>query len=263
MPYRGWIMTVGLLAVGLGVGACGGGGAEDLGCCNSDAPECDCFDDTGAWDPVPGFLTHVAHATLGTHVSCVSHGGKPYYQMRLGLNSRSAAQIFACALQEAPALIPPEFAVRDDWCSEAISYWHREAEIPYRGGYRGSEWILDWQLDTTYQLETFYVTEEGRAGGRGRWIHWDEIDYTDFRPGINAPVPGSYILIRRINASGDWIGTSRRCSSNRRSCEYAASAAVSARAMSPRQPNAIDRSVGIRTFSCGGPRYSPESSLNR
>lgn len=210
MPYRGRVVTVGLLAVWLGVGACGGGGgAEHLGCCNGDSPSCACFDDTGSWDPSSiGYLQDIARETLGTHDSCETHGGKPYYQMRLGLNSPESAQLFACALQEASSFIDPEFALRDDWCSEAISYWHREASLPYVGGYRGSEWVLDWQLDTTDQLETFYRTEESRIAGRGRWIHWTELDYSDFRPGINAPVPGSYILIRKLKANGDWDGGS-------------------------------------------------------
>jgi len=97
---------------------------------------------------------------------------------------------------------------REAWCSEAVSYWHREAGIPYPGGYRNSTSILDWRLDTTYAIQTFYEAEE-LFGGRGRWIDWDDLDYNDFQPGENAPVPGAYVLIRRYDPDqGIWNGGS-------------------------------------------------------
>ncbi|MFC2099766.1 hypothetical protein ACFLSF_02930, partial [Candidatus Bipolaricaulota bacterium] len=46
-------------------------------------------------------------------------------------------------------------------------------------------------------------------GGRGRWIEWSDLDYSDFQPGINAPAPGSYVLIRKYDdAAATWDGKS-------------------------------------------------------
>jgi len=46
-------------------------------------------------------------------------------------------------------------------------------------------------------------------GGRGRWIEWSDLDYSDFQPGINAPAPGSYVLIRKYDDStATWDGKS-------------------------------------------------------
>jgi len=79
---------------------------------------------------------------------------------------------------------------------------------PLSGGYRNSTSILDWRLDTTYAIQTFYEAEE-LFGGRGRWIDWDDLDYNDFQPRENAPVPGAYVLIRRYDPDqGIWDGGS-------------------------------------------------------
>ena len=204
-----------LLPVLLVSAACGGGGGGELpeawsDCCNSDSPLCPGFDPTGAWDPSPGIIQDVALSTLDTACSCVADGGKPFYQMRLGLNSPDSAQVFACALVDLAAYIPAGFGVREAWCSEAISYWHREAQIPYPTGYRNSTWLLDWQLTNTGAIKLFYETEES-IGGRGRWLHWDEVDYSDYQPGITVPVPGSYVLIRNYDdttSPPSWAGNS-------------------------------------------------------
>lgn len=103
---------------------------------------------------------------------------------------------------------------REAWCSETISYWHREAGIPYSVGYRRSEWHFDWQLINTNAIRTFYNVEEILGafmlfGGRGRWIEWSDLDYSDFRPGINTPTPGSCVLIRKYDDStATWDGKS-------------------------------------------------------
>ncbi len=171
-------------------------------CCNNDSPECACFVDGGAWDPTGMTIQDVAIATLGTQESCVNEGGKPFYQMRLGSNSTDEAQLWACFLENTPhtTVYDP-----DAWCSETISYWHREAGIPYSGGYQ-STWDIHWQRPNTEAIRTFYMVEEA-SGGRGRWIDWWELDYGDFQPGVNAPVPGAYVLIRKYE-DGEWNGKS-------------------------------------------------------
>ena len=61
---------------------------SSIACCNSDSPSCiDCFVDGGDWNPSGTWIQDVALATLGTEESCVADGGKPYYQMRLGIHT--------------------------------------------------------------------------------------------------------------------------------------------------------------------------------
>jgi len=63
-----------------------------------DAPDCACFNDTGAWDPAGAFIQDVATATVGTQEACVGDGGKPYYQMVLGCNSEDTAILMSFLL---------------------------------------------------------------------------------------------------------------------------------------------------------------------
>ena len=182
-------------------------------CYFSDSPGCACFNNTATWNPTGPWIQDIALDTVGTIVSCVTDGGKPFYQMRLGLHSTSSATSVATML-EVLSGIGMNIYDREAWCSETISYWHREAGIPYSVGYRRSEWHLDWQLTNTNAIRTFYKVEEILGafmffGGRGRWIEWSDLDYSDFRPGINAPAPGSYVLIRRYDDSNaTWNGKS-------------------------------------------------------
>jgi len=182
-------------------------------CYNSDSPDCLCFNDTATWNPTATWIQDIALDTVGTIESCVSDGGKPFYQIRLGLNSSSSATSMAFILESLSSIMPSLFD-REAWCSETISYWHREAGIPYSTGYRRSSWLLDWQLTNTEAIRTFYLVEELLGwltflGGRGRWIDWGDLDYADFRPGINAPAPGSYVLIREYDAAtATWNGHS-------------------------------------------------------
>jgi hypothetical protein len=182
-------------------------------CYFSDSPDCLGFIDTGAWDPSGPWIQDIAMDTVGTMESCVIDGGKPFYQMRLGLNSASSATSFAAVL-DALSGIGMSIYDREAWCSETISYWHREAGIPYSTGYRRSDWHLDWQLTNTNAIRTFYQVEEILGailwfGGRGRWIEWSDLDYSDFQPGVNAPAPGSYVLIRKYDdAAATWDGES-------------------------------------------------------
>jgi hypothetical protein len=167
-----------------------------------DAPDCACFDATGAWDPVGAFIQDVATATVGTKVACVADGGKPYYQMVLGCNSPAEANLMSFLLAW-PAW-DWGIAEREAWCSEAISYWHRETGIPYWGGY-STPWHTDWQVSNVGSLKTWYMTEE-LLGGRGRWIDPEDVDYDDFHLGVTAPVPGAYVGIRDYNTSTNtWL----------------------------------------------------------
>lgn len=180
-------------------------------CCLTDSPECGCFNDSGAWDPAGVWIQDVALETLGTRESCRIDGGKPYYQMRRGYNDRDTAQSFACSTAEmaeryGASLFAPDLP--EAWCSEAVSYWHREARIPYETGYRNSSWHFHWRAENTNAIQSFYQVEEA-TGGRGRWIDWNEINYDDLRPGENAPVPGAYVRISRWDAAtNSWRGHS-------------------------------------------------------
>ncbi len=178
-----------------------------------DAPDCPCFDDTGAWAPTGAYIQDIALDTLNTRESCPCPGttgcdweigpddpftnaGKPYYQMVLGANSELAAWIMAWGL----ANCGPIFHHREAWCSETISYWHREAGIPYSEGYKTCGWHCDWQNYNVSDLKEWYETEDYTTplgwGGRGRWIDHDELDYANFQLGVTVPVPGSYVAIR-------------------------------------------------------------------
>ncbi len=188
-----------------------GAGGLSTGCCDVDSPRCGCFDDEGDWNPSGASIQAIAHATVGTRESCVADGGKPYYQMKLGIDDPELAETAACVLRMVESMFPwvaeIEVLKRDAWCSETISYWHREAGIPYPTGYRGGG-ILDWVLPNTYAIQSFYESEE-LAGGRGRWIGWDELSYEDFRLGETAPLPGAYVLIRRYDPiTHRWEGES-------------------------------------------------------
>ncbi|MFC2078878.1 hypothetical protein ACFLSZ_02750 [Candidatus Bipolaricaulota bacterium] len=182
-------------------------------CYFSDSPDCTCFNNTATWNPSGPWIQDIALDTVGTIVSCVPDGGKPFYQMRLGLHSTGSATSVALML-EVFSGIGMSIYDREAWCSESISYWHREAGIPYSVGYRRSDWHLDWQLTNTNAIRAFYKVEEILGafmffGGRGRWIEWSDLDYSDFRPGINAPAPGSYVLIRKYDDStATWDGKS-------------------------------------------------------
>jgi hypothetical protein len=99
----------------------------------------------------------------------------------------------ALAAAEMLAVDSSSFEHRQPWCSEAISYWHRESGVPYTLGYYIHHgWHTDWLVKSVTDLRTWYETEEA-SGGRGRWIEAKDVDYVDFQPGINAPAPGSYM----------------------------------------------------------------------
>ncbi len=171
-------------------------------CCNTDSPACPGFDNTGAWQPTGATIQDIAQSTVGTKESCIEDGGKPFYQMVLGFSSIDQAKFTACLFDAFPVL--NETFTRMWWCSETISYWHKEKGIPYPSGFRNSSWHLDWQLTNTGAIRAFYEAEEA-SSGRGHWINFDEIDYEHPVLGVNIPVPGAYIRIAPFNqATGVW-----------------------------------------------------------
>lgn len=167
--------------------------------CYTDTPGCSCFVDGGAWDPAAQPLTEVARSTLGTQESCIAEGGKPYYQMCVGINNKDHCEIMSLLDSIGWVDLPD----RGYWCSEAVSYWHREAAVPYEKGYARADDPNSWRKTNTMKLASWYRTEEA-SGGRGRWIDGSEIDYNNFVPGVNAPCPGSFIALDEctIAASG-------------------------------------------------------------
>ncbi|MBW8041330.1 MAG: hypothetical protein FVQ85_15195 [Planctomycetes bacterium] len=174
------------------------------GCDQPDAPDCGCFDDTGVWNPAGAFIQDVATQTVGTAESCVSNGGKPYYQMVLGCNDEPCALIKAWMLSFWPFM---SIDKRQAWCSETISYWHRETGIPYSGGYRNCGWHCNWLNYSVGQLKTWYSIEEILFfGGRGRWMEPGEVDYEDYELGVTLPVPGAYVSWRTYDDTSDtWV----------------------------------------------------------
>lgn len=170
--------------------------------CWTDTPGCPCFIDGGAWDPPVQALTEVARSTLGTEESCVSEGGKPYYQMCIGLNKKDHCEIMALLGRVGWVSLPD----RGYWCSEAVSYWHREAAVPYEKGYARPDDPNSWKKTNTMKLATWYRTEES-SGGRGLWIDGVDIDYNNFVPGVNAPCPGAFVALDACTISNSGLVT--------------------------------------------------------
>jgi len=222
---------LGVLAVALVV-LCTGVPA-DAQCDEPDAPDCACFVDGGAWDaggpavyPFTEYIQDVAADSLAlapgldpVRESCkckstdgcdwdtdpedpdknFTDSGKAYWNVLLGANSEALALWWAELM--ADETVTMSFAHREPWCSETVSYWHRETAIPYLRGYL-SDWWPHWRISSVPDLKAWYVAAEG-AGGRGRWIDASEIDYDDFEPGINAPVPGAYVALAEYDRAND------------------------------------------------------------
>ena len=176
-----------------------------------DAPDCTCFNNTGAWDAGGPSATlpiqSVALDTLGTRESCHTSApvdddcGKPYYQLTLGMNTVAGALTASYILSEAGT---PTYTSRQEWCSETVSYWHREAGIPYTLGYR-NDWHADWRNYSVPQMRMWYEQAEA-VGGRGRWIESGEVDYGAADLGVTIPTPGAYMAISCLhpNPTASW-----------------------------------------------------------
>lgn len=164
--------------------------------CFRDSPDCGCFfDPNGIWDPTGDLLT-VALETLDTVECCIVDGGKPFYQMQMGISNIAEAQNLAFALY---------FVNRSPWCTETVAYWHMRARSPYFGGY-STPWHPSWQLKNASAIRMWYLVESA-TGGRGRWIDAKSLDLNNFQPGVNAPCPGAYMQIMTYFADADvWLG---------------------------------------------------------
>lgn len=163
--------------------------------CEQDTPAASGFDNSGAWHP-KGNLLQVADQTVGTRESCMIYGGKPYYQMQLGCIDWWRALWQSCQ-DGNPG--------RQAWCSETVAYWHRQSGVPYEGGYK-TYWHPTWTVTCTKDLRVWYQTEEIKKGSRGRWIDGTELDYDDFKPGVNALAPGAYQAWMRWDSENElWV----------------------------------------------------------
>lgn len=191
-----------------------------------DQPDCRCYiaTDAAEWEPAGAFIQDVAIQTVGIRESCRCPGpfpcnwqpdpndpnskftgsGRPYYQMVLGCSSEGSALSAAwLLLQLEEGGLLSDIYRRQAWCSETISYWHREAGIPYPGGYR-IPGTITWQNDDIGDLKRWYLAEED-AGGRGRWIEPNDVNYVDFELGVTVPVPGAYVAIREYDCNDGWV----------------------------------------------------------
>jgi hypothetical protein len=171
-----------------------------------DAPDCtSCFLYHQYWNPWGAWIQDIAERTVDIQESCtvVDDGGQPYYEMVLGCLSSSQAQVASSLIWTLDQLdLPSPLHGREEWCSETVSFWHREAEIPYDNGYFSPLWHHNWQNYSVAEMKTWYETEEALVesplqpfAGRGRWISYRDLDYENFELGVTVPVPGSYMSI--------------------------------------------------------------------
>ena len=73
-----------------------------------------------------------------------------------------------------------------DWCSEFVSWSHKEAGVPYSGGKKGEEWLLrdSGKIIAWYRMH-------------GRFLTPDSKDWNRFRAH-----PGDYVFIGRALRNG-------------------------------------------------------------
>lgn len=212
LRFRYWHLVVVLLLLAAGIPAVAM--AYDY---QPDEYGAACFVDGGAWDPSGGYIQDIAKATLGTNESCACRGtpgctwdpnptnnsidftnaGKPFYQMILDCNEPFEAYSMAWTLANID-WEPPEGRV--EWCTEAVSYWHKHAHIPYETGYGTNPADWAWLVISASNLVDWYRLQETLSDGRGRFIEHGELSYEDIELGVNVPVPGAYVPIRGYDA---------------------------------------------------------------
>ncbi|MBI5838111.1 MAG: hypothetical protein HZB25_12810 [Candidatus Eisenbacteria bacterium] len=158
-----------------------------------DLPACACFVGGGAW-PLPavaGNLISTARKSVNAQTSCLKQRGQPYWQIQLQLDDPNLAHFLA---HWAPG-IPNSFRAQA-WCTETVAFWHREAQVPYPGGYFSFFWPSSY-VQNTKELRVWYQNEEALRTNlflntRGRWINGSQLDYANFQPGVNGPCPGAF-----------------------------------------------------------------------
>lgn len=182
-----------------------------------DAPDCPGFQDDRTWDPSGDLLTvaeqtarHPGDTSDGVSESLVNNGGKPFWQMRWGFTSSSDANnvgtdnpAYWGALQ------------RQAWCSETVSFWHREAQLPFDDGYR-TDLVPSWRLNGSGGLQEWYAGQEAlhilrpSYPARGIWLDDDELDLSASGgvPGYDLPCPGAYQRLVEYDGVGakPWEG---------------------------------------------------------
>lgn len=177
----------------------------------ADAPDCVCFADNAVWDPptpatssAAGLLS-VAESTaapipavpggMGVNESCLPSGGKPFWMMQEGFTDSMDA------IDQADS--EPTFwaaADRQAWCSETVSFWHREAELPFAGGYQ-RYFFPTWQLEGSRLIREWYTTvgelERGNPIKHAVWLNDTELDLNGTF-GVDLPCPGNYQRISKF-----------------------------------------------------------------
>ncbi len=213
--FRRWSLVCAGLALLLGF-ALSRGTLRAFDCwMQPDGPDCACFDNTGAWNPVSAIIQDTAIPTVGTRESCnppIDNGGKPYYQMVLGCTSVDCASAI-----EFMYTFGGVYPAREEWCTETVAFWHRQTGIPYAGGYRNA-WWHSWQLYDQGIITDWYETEEALADGRGRWLDAEDLSYNPLALGVTLPVPGAYVAIRNYDsATNTWVSTTATTNSGKHS----------------------------------------------
>ena len=112
---------------------------------HSDTPIDACYRHTGAYNPL-GDLLHVGALLEDTYEACGSDMGKAYWQTVIG-GVTSLDPFFWSCLD--PFIDPPQA-----WCSEFVSYVHRQAGVPYSHGYTDNAWGDDWKITVRWGLRS-------------------------------------------------------------------------------------------------------------
>jgi hypothetical protein len=144
---------------------------------------------------VSGDVIATAMKSRYAKTSCYVHRGQPYWQMQLHIDSPDMSHFAAHLVDPWVSDVADAFPAQA-WCTETVSFWHREAHVPYTEGYARPFWYPSAYPTYVLEISRWYAVEEVLAawgfGGRGRWIEGQELDYDNFIPGVNGPCPGAY-----------------------------------------------------------------------
>lgn len=114
-----------------------------------DTPSDSCYHHGAAYNPLGDNVVEVGRTMVGTQESCGSDDGQPYWQTVIGARSSLDPFFYSClTLAEDPQA----------WCSEFVSYTHRQAGIPYANGYTDNAWGDEWKIHVSGVLCVLLVT---------------------------------------------------------------------------------------------------------